>query len=190
MSDTLDTLATIRTRYACRAFADTPVPADVLHTIAEAGLHSPSAVNRQPWRILAVTNPEAIARLDAAGLAALKANDPAFFERIQGRGGKLLYNAPAVVIVAQAEGDAAFSPALDVGIVAAHIALAATSLGVDSCIAALPGHAFRGPDGPELNRLFQMPDGFGFGVAILLGYAAGAPGRQHDIDPAKLIAVN
>jgi nitroreductase len=185
-----DTLEAIRSRYACRSFADTPVPPDVLHTIAEAGLHSPSAVNGQPWRIISIARPDIIARLETAGLAALKTVDEAGYQRILDRGGKILYNAQALIIVAQAELHAPFPPAMDVGIVAAHLALAATSLGVNCCIAALPGFAFQTAEGPELKQLAGIPDGFGFGICVLLGYAAGDPGKQHEPDPAKLIEIN
>ncbi|MDR1807657.1 MAG: nitroreductase family protein [Propionibacteriaceae bacterium] len=184
-----DTLSDIRARYACRAFSDQPVPAATLHTIAEAGLHAPSAVNRQPWRVIAVTNRDAIAALETAGLAALKATDATMYERIQGRGGKLLYNAQAIIVVAEEPLDGPFPAALDVGIVASHVALAATSLGVNCVIAALPGFAFSGPDGPALRDLFHFPEGYRFGISILLGYAAGAPGTPHEIDLAKLIEI-
>jgi nitroreductase len=183
-----DTLTSIKTRYACRAYTDQPVPAGTLKAIAEAGLAAPSAMNRQPWRIIAVSNPEAIAALETAAIEALKAADQAGYERIMSRGGKMLYGAPALILIAEQTGVGGFPASMDVGIVASHIALAARSLGVDSVIAALPGFAFRGPAGPQLRALFQIPDGFDFSVSVLLGYAA-APGAPHQPDESKLIVV-
>jgi nitroreductase len=182
-------LTAINTRYACRSFSDRPVPADTLKTIAAAGLAAPSAMNRQPWRIITVSDPAALAELETTGMAALQASDPAFYARMQERGGKLLYNAPAVILVAEEKIEGPFPTQLDCGIVVSHLALAATALGVDSVIALLPQYAFNGSDGPALSQRLGIPDGFGFGVALFLGYAAGAPGTPHTPDQAKLIEV-
>jgi len=183
-----DTLTSIRTRFACRAFSDRPVPPEVLRTIAEAGLAAPSAINRQPWRIIAISRPDVLATWDHAGLATLRSIDPAGYERVQSRGGTLLYHSPAVIVVAQERLDSPYPPAMDVGIVASHITLAARSLGVDSVIAAMPGFALAGAEGPALRTLLGIPDGFDFGISILLGYAQ-EPGQPHPPDPAKVIEV-
>jgi len=188
VGETTDTLVSIRTRYACRAYSDRPVPPQLVRTIVEAGLAAPSALNRQPWRLIVVTRPEALAALERAGLAAARRVDPPGYERIMRRGGTLLYNSRALIIVAQQRLDSPFPPAMDVGIVASHLALAARSLGVDSVIAAMPGYAFAGDDAPALKQLLGMPDDFDFGIAVLLGYAVEA-GAPHEPDPAKIIEV-
>ncbi|MDR1512969.1 MAG: nitroreductase family protein, partial [Propionibacteriaceae bacterium] len=177
-----ETLEAIRARHACRSYSDEPVPAETLRTIAEAGLRAPSAMNRQPWRVIAVSNQGLIAELEAAGSAALQAADPAAHDRIKGRGGKLLYNCQALVIVAQQVGVEGFPASMDVGIVASHVSLAATSLGVDNVIAALPGFGLRGEGGAELASRLGVPEGFEFAISILLGHAAGDPGTQHETD--------
>jgi nitroreductase len=176
-------------RSACRAFLPTPVPADTLATIAEAGLHSPSAVDRQPWRILCVSDQSLLHDIEVAGLGALRAADPAGFERIQGRGGRLLYGAPAMMILVEEPLAGPYGPDLDVGILAAHIALAAQSLGVNSCIAAMPGVALSSPTGPELRKRLHVPDGFQFALSVLLGYADGPLKQPHEIDPAKVVTI-
>jgi nitroreductase len=180
------TLDAITSRYACRSYADTPVPPDTLHTIATAGLHAPSAVNRQPWQIVAVSDRAIIGELEQIGLAALKEWDAGAYERILGRGGKLLYNAPAIIVVAVKPVEGAFKADLDIGVVASHIVLAATSLGVNSCIVGLPLAAFAGSQGPALKQRFAFPEGYEFGIGILLGYAASGPGAPHEVDSAKL----
>ncbi|MCL1841563.1 MAG: nitroreductase family protein [Propionibacteriaceae bacterium] len=186
MNDVLD--AMVR-RSACRAFLPTPVPADTLATIAEAGLHSPSAVDRQPWRIICVTDQGLLHDIEIAGLGALRTADPAGADRIASRGGRLLYGAPAVMMLVEEPIEGPYGPDLDVGILAAHIALAAQSLGVNSCIAAMPGVALSSPAGPDLRRRLHVPDGFRFGLSVLLGYADGPVKQPHEIDPAKVITI-
>jgi len=189
MAEILDTLTAIRQRYACRAYADRQIPPETLRTIAQAGLAAPSALNRQPWRLIVISRPDIIAQLEEAGLAELKLADPAGYERIMGRGGRILYNCQALIFVAQEKIDSPFPASLDVGIVASHLALAARALGVDSVIAALPGLAFQGPAGPALRQAIGWPDGFDFGLSVLLGYAADQPRPPHEPDPTKLIEV-
>lgn len=48
----------IRTRRTCRAFADTPVPREVLEAAILAAGTAPSGANHQPWRFAVVVSPE------------------------------------------------------------------------------------------------------------------------------------
>jgi len=185
---TIDTLEAINTRYSCRAFRDTPVPDAILRQVAEAGLRAPSAVNRQPWRIVVVTDRSVLDEIDRAGLAALSAADPAGHARVLARGGGLLYGAPALVIIAGEPLTTPYPVATDVGIVASHIVLAATALGLNSCVAAMPGAAFQGEAGPAL-RARLLPEGFDFALSVMLGYATAPGGTPHAPDPAKLIFI-
>ncbi|MDR1449885.1 MAG: nitroreductase family protein [Propionibacteriaceae bacterium] len=180
------TFEAIEKRYACRAFSGAAIPPEALHAVAAAGLHAPSGVNLQPWRIVAISDPAVLAELEQAGLRALKAWDEAGYERVLARGGKLLYNAPAIIVVAKQPSEGPISVDLDVGIVISHLVLAAQSLGLDSCVVALLAAAFAGPDGAALKAKLSFPEGWEFGLAVLLGHAV-SPGKPHEIDPAKLI---
>ena len=50
----------IKTRYSCRAFAPTAVEQDKVDRILEAGRIAPTAVNRQPVHIWAVSRPDTL----------------------------------------------------------------------------------------------------------------------------------
>jgi len=180
----IETLNVIARRYACRKYAATPVPPDTLRAIAEAGLHAPSAVNRQPWRLVVLSRKDQVDEVDAAGLAVLQTVDPAGYDRIQTRGGKLLYEAPAMIIIALQPQPGVFTADMDGGIVAGHIVVAATALGLDSCVVGMSRYGF---DSDAALKAKYIPDGFEFGVSILLGYRAGDPGTPHAIDPAKIL---
>ncbi|MDR0284404.1 MAG: nitroreductase family protein [Propionibacteriaceae bacterium] len=180
---TTDTLAVIARRYACRAYQDTPVPADLLRTIAEAGVRAPSAVNRQPWRLVVVSDKTVMGDIETQGLENLRAADETGYARIQSRGGRLLYGAPAMIIVATQAVESPFPVALDAGIVVSHVALAATALGLDTCVAAFPGQALQ-PGSPLAAKV--LPAGFDFAISVLLGYAATPGGTPHEPDFAKI----
>jgi len=63
-----NTLKAITSRYSCRAFTD-QIPTDAqLTTIAEASLASPSAMNRQPWRVIVVKDRKLIDEMDNEAL--------------------------------------------------------------------------------------------------------------------------
>jgi nitroreductase len=56
----------IRDRRATPSFDGTPMPAEDLRQVLEAGLRSPSGYNMQPWRFVVVQAPEQKRRLRAA----------------------------------------------------------------------------------------------------------------------------
>lgn len=183
------TLELIRKRYSCRDFSER-IPSDEdLEAIVKAGLQAPSAVNRQPWRIILIKDQEIIKQIEDAGLVHLKAEgDPASYERIMARGGKLFYNAPRMIIIARDrnEGETAI---LDAGIVANNIVLAAESLGLNSLYCGMARTAFLNEKrGNELKRKLQFPAAFDFAISILIGYE-NSIGQAHEIDEAKVIRI-
>jgi nitroreductase len=141
-------------------------------------------MNRQPWRLIVLSDKAKVDAIGAVGLERLKDSDPAGYERILGRGGKLLYDAPAMIVVALAPQPGAFSADLDGGIITSHLLLAARDLGVDSCTVGLAAYAFADAS----LKAEYLPTGFEFGIAVLLGYAT-APGTGHAIDETKAIWV-
>lgn len=52
-------------RYSCRAYQDKPIEAEKIEYIKECVRLAPSAVNRQPWRFLFITDPEQLAAVKA-----------------------------------------------------------------------------------------------------------------------------
>jgi len=185
---TSETLDAIAWRYSCRAFSDQPVPDEVRDGILTAGLHAPSAVNRQPWRLVVVQDKALIEEIDAAGVEYIKTADPASYERTMGRGGHMLYNTPLMVIVAAQVMDNAYVD-LDCGIITATMVIAATALGVDTCIAGMPRNSFTGGSGAALAARVGIPDGFRFALSVLFGYAAGEARPGHEIDPTKIVGL-
>lgn len=180
-----NTINSIMTRYSCRAFTDKSPSDEDLQTIAKAALASPSGMNRQPWRIVVVKNKALIEEMEAEGLRVLAAfRDKSAYERIMGRGGKLFYNAPCMIVVPIKEDDS--KDLFDCGIVSENIALAATALGIDSLICGLAAFSFVGDKGETFKDRLGFPEGYGIGIAVLLGYAVNPGGKPHELDMSKL----
>ena len=121
-----DFLQLVQNRQSDRAFdINRPVEADKLQRILEAARLAPSACNAQPWKFVVVTDPALAVQVGATAAKFAKEatvhiliveESANFLSKI---GGKFK--------------DKHF-PLIDIGIVTAHIALAAESEGLGSCI--------------------------------------------------------
>ncbi len=182
----IDTIETIRTRYSCRAFTD-KIPSDQdLQAIARAGVCAPSGMNRQPWQVIVLKNKDLICELEEEGMKNLaELPDQSAYERIQSRGGRLYYNAPCIMLIPIAED--AF---LDCGIVTENIALAATSLGIDTLICGLAKFSFAGARGKLFKEKLRFQTGYDLGIAVLLGYAEHSGGAPHVPDMNKILWID
>ena len=162
-----ETLRTISERYSCRDFADGPLTEEQLDTILRAALAAPSGRNAQPWKIIVVTDKAFIDELDAEGMKIIAGNeDQSYYNLITSRGGRLLYNAPCLLMVVI--DDSKYAP-IDCGILVQNIALAAHALGLGSVICAMAGLALEGERDDEFYERLEIPDGYGFGMGVLIG---------------------
>ena len=178
-----ETMKTINERYSCREFLAAPLNDAQIKTLAEAALASPSGMNRQPWHIIVVTDKKLIEELDAEGMKALAAaEDKSAYERFMSRGGTLFYNAPCIVFAATNSEKPAL---MDCGILSENVALAAHSLGLGSCICGMASAPLAGKRGEEFKKRLKFPNGYGFGIAILVGTAK-TKKPPHELDMNKV----
>ncbi len=178
-----ETLQVIAKRYSCRDFDGKMPGRDKLEAIALAAVQSPSGMNRQPWRIVVVNNKTLMDELDAEGMRVLKnGGDSAYYDLILKRGGKLFYNAPCMFLILKQPEN---KRETDVGIVSENIALTAASLGLGSVIAASPSIVLKGPNADVFKQKLNLPDGFEFGLSVLVGYAV-KEGTPHQPDLTKI----
>lgn len=176
-----ETIRLIAQRYSCRAYETRLPERSMLDAIALAAVQAPSAMNRQPWQIVVITDKGFIEEMDADGMRQLAAaEDPSAYERIMDRGGKLYYGAPCMfLILAQPD------TGVDTGIVSENIALAAASLGLGSVVCGMAAIPFKGPNGDAFKRRAGFPEGWDFGMAVLVGHAKGT-GAPHQPDTSKI----
>lgn len=188
-----ETLNIIKNRSTTRSYNNQEIEIEKLKLIAKAGLQAPSAMNFQPWQIILITNQDLISRIEENGLENLKNNQEtsATYERIMSRGGKLLYNAKAIIIVAsekQTELEQAARVSLDSGIVVQNMALAATSLNLGNCICKMIQFGFEGVKGGEILKELNIKPGFEFKISLLVGEADNFP-EPHSEDLEKLTVI-
>ena len=179
-------LKTIAERNSCRDFKDTPLTDEQVDAIVNAALAAPSGMNRQPWHLVVVRDKAIIDELDSVGMGMLAAaEDKSGYQRFMDRGGKLLYNAPCLVYVLS---DGSMWAPMDCGILVENIALAAQSLGLSSCIVGMAGLPLTGERGGEFTKRMNFPDGYVFGIGILVG-VPNAGKEPHELDPGKVTYV-
>ena len=152
----MNVMEAIQTRRSVRAYADRPVPEDVLRRILAAARLAPSGNNRQPWRFVVVTEPDRRADLAAAA-------------RNQG----FVAEAPVVIAGVGLTPDRSMScgvpgDPVDVAIALDHLSLAAVAEGLGTCwIGAFDQDRVRALLGvPETAKVIEL---------MTLGYPADRP---------------
>lgn len=173
----------IAARSSIRAYTDAPLTDDEVQTLIDAALAAPSAMHAEAWKIIAVTDRALIDEFEAEMRAEMtRQNNTGFFERMDPRGGRVVYGAPLFLAIAV---DPAHGYAdTDAGIAIQNVALAAQSMGLASVILGFPGAAFSGGNGESLRRKFGFPDGYRYGIGIAVGHAAMSK-EPHPLDRAK-----
>jgi nitroreductase len=159
----MDFLKLVKLRQSDRAYdPDRPVEQEKLEYIMESARLAPSACNAQPWKFVVVTDPD-IRRETTNAIADKTLGMNSF-----------VFQAP--VIVAIIEDSANFTsnlgskvkqkhfPHLDLGIVTAHISLAAAEQGLGSCIIGWFNEK-------KLKEVLHIPSGKRPILVMTLGYS-------------------
>ena len=150
----------IANRYSVRAYLPDPVEEDKLHQVLEAARLAPTAANRQPIQIVVMHTAERQAEIG----------------RIYKR--PWFVQAPLVIAICAVsslawvrESDRFNARLIDAAIVADHLILAATNLGLGTCwIAAFDVNAAR--------EVLGLPDEAEPAIFTPLGYPADQPGPK------------
>lgn len=117
----------IATRESCRSFDASRLPEkEKLLKCLEAARIAPSACNSQPWHITVITESSLLKQLSEAIGQKFTQNVPAFF---------VIKEMPAVLSErVSLTKEAQHYAGMDIGILAAHICLAATAQGLSTCM--------------------------------------------------------
>jgi len=177
-----ETIKSIMERYSCRDFSPTPITEEQLDVLVKAALAAPSAMNMQPWHVIAVTNKQLIEEMDNAAMEGLKANNQDAYKRMMDRGGTIFYNAPCLIFILK--NDTGYAT-LDCGIATQNVALAAHALGLGSVICGMANMPLTGANGEEFKKRLCFPQGYSFGMSICVGTALSGK-MPHELDTTKV----
>jgi nitroreductase len=156
----------IRTRWSPRAFGPTPVPADALVAIMEAGRWAASSNNVQPWRYLVAT------AADSEGHAAL-------VKAFNARNQRWTASAPVLMVVlahrtVQPDDKPNAHAWYDAGAATAQMAMQATALGLHM-------HQAAGIDRDYVRASLGVPEDVDIIAGLALGYQGDAANLPEDL---------
>jgi nitroreductase len=136
----------IRTKRAVRQFQDKALPEEAVQKILNAGRHSQSSKNNQPWQFIAIRDKGLLKALSETGTYAGH-----------------LAGAALVVAILVPDPDEHFQTLFDAGQAAAYMQLAAWEMGVGSCLASIYE-----PD--KAREILGFPPGWQVRICISFGY--------------------
>jgi nitroreductase len=158
----------IATRKSVRAYLDTPVPADVLEKIVEAGRWAPNA---GPFQLSVVRSAELRQKINDRTLDAMAHSGNEFLQqRAALPGYQPLYGAPVLILISGPT-DVIFS-AVNAALAAENMLLEATGAGLGSCFLISPTMAFNGTNSSDLVQEAGIPEGYRLQCAVIVGHAA------------------
>ena len=178
----MELMKLIERRESCRKYMNTPVKRELIDRCIEAARLAPSACNAQPWRYIAVDNPQIAAKvaplLRAEGSSVNSFTDgvPAFIVAVEKPVDLTAKLGPACVRANYSE--------LDIGISVAHLCLTATEAGLGCCVLGV----FK-EEG--IQALLGIPGDYRVRLVVCLGYPApGDPRPKMRLERDKMSAYN
>ncbi len=157
--DLSDIAALYRHRQSCRAFDEREVPEALIKSICELALLAPSACNAQPWKLIALfgeTRARAVKCVQELGMNRF-ASDAGALVAVCSAGGNFTAKLGSRLK------DTDFT-ANDLGILTAHLVLAADAAGLGSCILGWRNEK-------KLRALLGLDEKTRIPVVVALGYA-------------------
>jgi nitroreductase len=156
----MDVHKAIETRRSVRSYLSKPIPPEVISRILEAGRLSPSAVNRQPWHFVVVTDQARRNKL------------------AEGPYAKFLTESPVVIVGLADRVRAPKWHVVDATIALQDMVLAATEEGLGTC--------WVGSFNEESVRsLLEVPDTYSIVAMISLGYSKEKESSVQTLPKAK-----
>jgi nitroreductase len=178
----MDFLQFVSTRQSDRAFdPERPVEKEKLDRILEAARMAPSACNAQPWHMIVVDDPKLKNRVaDATSTRALGINH-------------FTKQAPVHILLVEEKVNLSSGiggwvkqkdyAQMDLGVVAAHIVLAAHAEGLGSCIVGWF-------DEEKMRELLSIPDSRRVWLDIVIGYSTQALRSKKRKSKEEIVSYN
>ena len=175
----MDILELMKHRRSIRKYQEKQVDRETLEAILEAGLYAPNAGGGQRSKLVGIRNAELaekigklnLARFDRSRLAGscVSKDQPSIIDDPSMKSG--FYGAPAVCVIFGPKNFLYSIP--DAFCCAENMVLAATALGVSSCIVARGEETFDNAFGAALLKEWDIPENYLARCFVLLGYCKG-----------------
>lgn len=162
-------------RRAIRNYLETPVEDEKIRFVIAAAIQAPTAMNRQPWSFVVVTDRTALARFGdrarAHMLATLTESSLLgdYRPMLSSPGFRIFYNAPTLIVICATAPDAMAKQ--DCCLAAQNLMLAAHGIGLGTCWIGLAQSWLQQPEGKDA---LKIPADHVAVAPLLIGYPATA----------------
>ena len=163
------TIETILSRRSIRSYKPEQISEQTLDTIINCAVNAPSAMNKQPWEVRIIQNPELIKALEDGFTAFSTKGNPEKAANAK----SVFHGAPTVIIVAYQK-DNSFGQ-VDCGWLGQNILLAAQSMNIGTCVVGYPVQYLRSPEAKDLVSQLKFSEGYEVLYTIAMGYKNESP---------------
>jgi nitroreductase len=171
-----EVIQTILARRAVRKYEDKPVSREDLELIVKCGQYAATGMGFQPWHFTVVTDRAVLDKLAKANGEIMQSdpNTPPFLlDEIKNGTFDPYRGAPCAILVS-GENDKQNTVA-DCANAVENMAIAAKSLGLDTCYLASYQLCLNAPNGGALKAELGIPEGYIPNFALSIGYGAEKP---------------
>ena len=176
----MELLELMKHRRSIRKYADRPVEHEKLEVIVRCGINAPSGMNRQPWAVRVVEDPQLIRDVTEVYRKANPdqvARDPDFKNMFR--------NAPTLICVCTPNNGGQ----LDAGMLGENMMIAAQAMGLGTCCLGGPVRFLKSNEQAKffLDRL-DIPSGYELNYILAIGYPDEQPAaKPRDASKVKYI---
>ena len=168
-----EVIRTIKSRRSIRNYRNEQITGEELGTILDAGEYAPSGMGQQATIMVAIQDPERIAKI--SGLNA----------RVMGMDIDPFYGAPTLVVIFADKERLTYIE--DGSLVIGTMMLTAASIGVDSCWIHRAKEVFESEEGKKLKEEWGIPEDY-IGIGnLILGYREGDLPQAAERKPGRII---
>ena len=164
----------IMARRSVRAYKEQAVPRELLEQVVECGINAPNAMNAQQWEVRVVESKAWIDKATEAYKQSVKGT-PAEKMVTEPSFKNMFRNAPAVIFIGHKPSK---YTAVDCGLMAENMMLAAQSLGLGTVCMASPVMFLTQAAGAEFLSSLSCSEGYEPLICIGIGYADEAPAAK------------
>ena len=164
----------IFSRRTIRAYKREQISEQMLETLMQAAKAAPSGRNMQPCYVRFVQDGEMLHEMHIDFKNLVGWDTPAY---TRSDVNPFYHNAPTFVFIY-----AAGESAMDAGIMAENICIAAESMGLGTCIVGSAGALFNSEAGKKWNERLHVPRDFRYQIGVCVGYPDETPPRKPRFD--------
>lgn len=181
------TIETILSRRSIRAYKSEQIKKGELDQIIACAINAPSALNKQPWEIRVIQNPELIKAINDGFVEFSKGKEmQGSASRVQEPGFSVFHGAPTVIVVAH---DTKSSTSqVDCGLLGQNILLSAEAQGIGTCVVGGVIGFLSTPEAGKLVSQLNLSEGYKPLYTITVGYKDQEPeAKPRDISKISVI---